>query len=181
MKECFKCGAVKDINEFYVHYGMKDRHLGKCKECTKKDAAKHRNDNLEACQAYDRARCMEPQRIELRRKVTLTWLEDGRQAENQRKYRDKYPERYIARNILSNAKRDGKIEQPKTCSECGVETNNLEAHHGDYSKPLDVKWLCVPCHCNKRRKYPKEPENDQHKQPVFKQMDLFEKQAVYAY
>ena len=29
------CDNVKPINEFYVHDGMKDGHLNKCKDCTK--------------------------------------------------------------------------------------------------------------------------------------------------
>ena len=155
MKKCFKCGAVKETTEFYKHPQMSDGFLGKCKECTKKDSSKRRADNLESCQAYDRARCMQPQRVELRRKVSKARVADGRQAESQRRYKDNHPDRYITHNTLHNAKRDGKIYQPKECSECGIETKNLEAHHEDYSKPLDVKWLCIPCHGEKRRKYPK--------------------------
>lgn len=37
MKKCFKCGIEKPITDFYVHPKMGDGHLGKCKDCTKRD------------------------------------------------------------------------------------------------------------------------------------------------
>lgn len=39
MKKCFKCGIEKPLDAFYVHPQMGDGHLGKCKDCTKKDTA----------------------------------------------------------------------------------------------------------------------------------------------
>lgn len=40
-KVCFKCGNLKDLEDFYKHSKMLDGHLGKCKECTKSDTKKH--------------------------------------------------------------------------------------------------------------------------------------------
>jgi hypothetical protein len=34
---------------------------------------------------------------------------------------------------------------PDSCEMCGS-ANKLNAHHHDYSKRLDVKWLCHICH-----------------------------------
>jgi len=58
--------------------------------------------------------------------------------------REKYPEKYRARTAVSNAIRDGKLLR-EPCSGCG-KTGRIHAHHDDYSKPLDVVWLCEMCH-----------------------------------
>ncbi len=53
--------------------------------------------------------------------------------------------------IVSRAIRKGVlIQQP--CEDCGDYglrddgKNKVQAHHDDYSKPLDVRWLCRKCH-----------------------------------
>ena len=48
-----------------------------------------------------------------------------------------------ARNILSINKRRGKIKQ-LPCEICG--SVDTEAHHEDYDKPLEVRWLCFYHH-----------------------------------
>lgn len=45
--------------------------------------------------------------------------------------------------ILNNAVHEGRIEKGP-CTRCGA--GDAEAHHEDYSKPLEVVWLCRPCH-----------------------------------
>lgn len=34
-----------------------------------------------------------------------------------------------------------RLMKKQPCEVCGSKTN-LEAHHDDYSKPYDVRWLC---------------------------------------
>ncbi len=48
----------------------------------------------------------------------------------------------------------GELVRPSTCSECGS-GGAIEASHEDYSRPLDVTWLCRPCHRRRDREDPK--------------------------
>lgn len=59
------------------------------------------------------------------------------------KQRIKHREKYKARSIVNHAIRDGRIER-MPCEICGEP--KTQAHHDDYDKPLDVRWLCVKCH-----------------------------------
>lgn len=66
-----------------------------------------------------------------------------------RKLRDWTPqeigEANKARSVLTSALAAGRILRPLLCQECGVECTP-SGHHDDYSKPLEVRWLCRKCH-----------------------------------
>lgn len=129
IKTCFKCEISKPLGEYYRHKEMFDGHLNKCKECTKADVRQHRrsDEHREKVLAYDR----------------------NRGCRQTKAYRDNHrmqrPEEYKARTMVSNALRSGKLEKPDRCQNCG-DKSPLHGHHPDYSKPLSVVWLCVPCH-----------------------------------
>ena len=129
-KECFKCKTVKPLTEFYKHERMSDGHLNKCKECTKSDATNHRNKNLEKVRAYDRERGKIPERIKAN-------------TENNRAWREEDKRRSRAHHAVSYAIRRGLLDR-LPCIRCGDEKSL--AHHEDYDKPLEVMWLCQPCH-----------------------------------
>lgn len=57
--------------------------------------------------------------------------------------RDPYKEK--ACRALREAVRYRKIEKPAVCSRCG-KPGIIHGHHEDYSKPLEVIWLCSICH-----------------------------------
>lgn len=50
-----------------------------------------------------------------------------------------------ARSKISDHIRRGLIKKETNCSLC-KSTNNIEKHHPDYNKPLEVIWLCRDCH-----------------------------------
>lgn len=58
-----------------------------------------------------------------------------------------YPERIKARNIVTEAIRTKQLKK-LDCKLCGADQkeNRICAHHEDYSRPLEVIWLCVSCH-----------------------------------
>ena len=55
----------------------------------------------------------------------------------------RYPVKQKARDAVATARKSGKITR-LPCSVCGSEKS--EAHHEDYSKPLEVVWLCRTHH-----------------------------------
>lgn len=125
-KKCSKCGETLDLSKFYKHPGNLDGRTGKCKECAKEDVRANRRKNVEKYRAYDRER-------------------GNRQpAEYLKNYRVNYPNKYKATNMVNNAIRDGKLFK-EPCEICGSE-DSVHAHHDDYLKPLNVRWLCAAHH-----------------------------------
>jgi len=133
-KICFKCGKLKPLTDFYKHEKMSDGHVNKCKECNKKDVKKNYRENIDHYTEYEKNRFQDKDRKEY---VT----------EQQREHRAKNPLKYKARTAVNNAIRDGRLfKQP--CQYCGSE-EKIQGHHHDYSKPLDVIWVCFQCHRQK--------------------------------
>lgn len=130
MKVCFKCHTAKSRDEFYAHPQMADGLLGKCKECTKRDVAANYAAKRRQYSAYEQRRSKTA-----KRKACVAAVQRKRRIMDRAKYQ--------ARAAVGNALRDGKLfRQP--CEACGA--TQTQAHHDDYSKPLDVRWLCFRCH-----------------------------------
>lgn len=129
-KQCFKCLTIKPLDEFYAHSAMADGHVNKCKECNKKDVLEHRLKNIEKIRSYDKERSKLPARKKLAAEVNAAW----RKADKRR---------IKCHNAVSKAIKSGAlVRQP--CCKCS--SLKSLAHHEDYDKPLDVVWLCQPCH-----------------------------------
>ena len=52
---------------------------------------------------------------------------------------------YKAYRKLHGELKKGNIKKPLRCEACS-KRHKLTAHHEDYSKPLEVEWLCYECH-----------------------------------
>lgn len=133
MKKCFKCGEVKSLADFYKHPKMSDGHVNKCKECNKADVRENRAKKLQYYRQYDVDRyANSPDRRAAAASRTRGWIE-------------RHPERRSAHHAVQSAVRGGKLSKPDACSACGSK-GVIHGHHEDYDKPLDVVWLCPPCH-----------------------------------
>ena len=145
MKVCRECKVEQPLQNFYKHAAMGDGHLNKCILCVKSRVNKHRDANVEAIRQYDKERANKPHRVNARKAYQQT--EDGKSAKKRAMdaYKKRYPMAYAAHVITGNAIRDGKLIAASCCSVCGSMTN-IEGHHDDYTKPLEVRWLCKQCH-----------------------------------
>ena len=127
-KTCFKCGVERPLDDFYRHPGMADGHVNKCKECAKQDTSKNYRARIDHYLAYERNRNQEADRKAARAVYARLRPEAKRRAA------------MVAGNAI---KRGGLKRCP--CEVCGT-TVRVQAHHDDYSKPLDVRWLCFAHH-----------------------------------
>lgn len=113
---------------------------GTCKACKARERrTRHRLAHLD--EYRDRNRRWNRKNNSYYRK----WAQENKQrrAEINRRYRQRHREKYRAHTILNNALASGKI-QKLPCSQCG--NPNSQAHHEDYSQPLEVVWLCARHH-----------------------------------
>ena len=60
-------------------------------------------------------------------------------------YAEGKPQRRRARRQVQSAVETGRMQRPGSCENCGI-PGIVQGHHGDYSKPLAVKWVCSACH-----------------------------------
>ena len=151
VKRCPKCGEIKCRSKFHRRQRAKDGLQSYCKDCDKITTLAQRAtpEGLEYVRQW--------RQTESGKKSTRAYLESdaGRKTHciNAAKHRAEHSDKAKARSILSNAVIAGSVIRPLNCSVCGIEPlpmrdgrSALQAHHHDYTKPLDVQWLCSPCH-----------------------------------
>ena len=55
-------------------------------------------------------------------------------------------EKRAAHKAVESAMNRGLIIKPTRCQVCNAEPKRLDGHHDDYTKLLEVQWLCRSCH-----------------------------------
>ena len=89
------------------------------------------------------------------RKAQQKYRESAYRSKN--KWREAHAHVYAAHRVVRSALLSGNLTR-QPCSVCGS-VKRIHAHHDDYSKPLDVIWLC-PVHHRERHAWLKEQGRD---------------------
>jgi hypothetical protein len=148
-KICSKCGRELPIDDFYKHPQMLDSHLNQCKECVKSRVKIHRTENKEYFKEYEFNRNRTVKRREWKKKYVKNSEINKKNREKKRislKNKRRSDKRYQqCHNALDRAVQKGEITRPDFCQVCGKKAIVI-GHHCDYSKPLNVVWLCNTCH-----------------------------------
>lgn len=146
VKTCAECKEVKPKTDFYRHPKSGDGLLHICKACHRHRMKIRRLTNPYV-QQHERDRAKLPERKRYLR-------------ENADKWRKENPAGYRAHNAVNNAIRDKKMAK-EPCALCGT-TENVHGHHKDYTRPLEVTWLCARCHQRLHSVFPELGANAQN-------------------
>ena len=137
IKVCTKCGIEKELEGFSLRRDSKDGRMASCILCRRVSNQKRYSENKEKIKASHKVyRESHREEIKAHRKTDSYRESDKRsrlKAQNACRSRN-----YFHRNRHN-------IAVPETCSRC-PSSNRVEAHHDDYNKPMEVKFLCQTCH-----------------------------------
>jgi len=136
MKTCIECGTTKEYSDFYKNKIISDGHAGVCKECHKERMKKRRHKKAQDPKWAEAERARTREKFHRLYSSGLTHTKSGVPANLRR----------AVNTMVSRAVKAGILIKPDQCSSCGRTDKRIEGHHSDYTKPLEVEWLCSTCH-----------------------------------
>lgn len=165
-KKCTKCAETKSIALFYKQKKGLLGRTAECKDCRKKRTQKWTDENREKKNFTARKNYIPGKRAkynEIWRKENPEYFKQYYKQnkkirlECNKRFWKNHPERYKQFCIYQNARNKGILINPNQCQLCGTKEMKIQAHHFDYSKPLQVTWICLECHkeIHKRKKFTK--------------------------
>ena len=137
VKHCNRCSEVRSVDSFYKNKSTKDGFGYWCKLCVKETSKRYYINNIDTYRLWrinnrDTIRRLSSENY-IRRK------NNGKARECSLKYDKKNPHVRLAVNRVNKAILSGKLTR-EPCVVCGE--TRVVGHHEDYSRPLDVTWLC---------------------------------------
>ena len=126
---------------------QRKKHYLENKERLKEKARKYAVENPEKISQYQKKHYLENKetRNQYQREYYLKNKDEIDKKHNE--YNQNNPEKIKCHVAVREALRTGRIVKPNKCSNPNCNnTNKIESHHPDYSKELEVMWLCRSCH-----------------------------------
>lgn len=133
----------KRLESYYLNLEKRREQSKRSYEKNKKEIAVRR--------AKKRKIQEEKEKIRLRHKEWRK-LNRTRVGEITSEWKKRNPQKAAAHTLILWAVRTGVIVKSEFCQEC-KKIGKVEGHHIDYSRPLDVIWLCKNCHSKKHAIY----------------------------
>ena len=143
-KICTKCEELKPLNEYHSDKRSSDGKTSSCGECNNNYSRKRRATNTEDVRVYYRKYRATGKGLENLKEYSQS--EEGKAVarKSQQKWKENNRHKRRAHSAVNYSIRTMAIEK-QPCAICG-ETQNIHAHHADYEKPLNIKWLCAKHH-----------------------------------
>lgn len=147
-KYCYCCRICKPVQKFNKNKSKKDGLADECKNCKHIQDKKYYNKNKNRLKQYSNDYYYAHHDKCLVACKCYSKSIKGKEVHNRgsAKYIKNNPEKYAAHCKVYCALSTGELQKPKKCQVCNIK-GYVEAHHEDYSKPLDIIWVCKKCHC----------------------------------
>ena len=143
MKSCVKCGELKAFELFPKHSKTLDGYNSWCKKCVNRASEIYKRKNVEANKARLRAKYARQMKRLHGEHYVIGDPKNNVGGKPAVLTPEQVKQRHNTRRVTRRAIKSGKlIRQP--CIMCGE--IEVDAHHPDYSKPLDVVWVCKKHH-----------------------------------
>ena len=143
MKTCTKCNESKPVEAFRLNTESSDGYAWWCRSCQNKAAELSKRKNKEAYRAKERAKYARRKAKEKGEGYQVGNPENRANPKGNALDPELKRIRHNVRRVTRRAVASGKLVKTP-CHVCGEV--QVEGHHPDYSRPLDVVWLCRKHH-----------------------------------
>ena len=157
LSECKKCVAIRSNAHYWknreeqnekrkIRYqNNKEKTLKKCKEYYEE------NREIIRKKVREKEKTTETRKKELDRAKNYYKKNSGKVCKKNYEWKKRHPDQNMASQYVRWGLKLNVIHKPGECIVCKSKSK-LQAHHADYSKPLEVEWVCHICHMHKHGK-----------------------------
>lgn len=164
LRICSKCQKEKNIDDFTKDKRKSCGRSMECYECHRnrnKEYSKRMPEEVKKRKLQKRSEYGQRNKEAINKRLRENNRADHKKKEYMKKYRDAHKdkiraymngwreknwEKVLAHSAVKDHVDRGNIIKPSKCPICNSSDHRIEAHHSDYSKPLEIVWMCQICH-----------------------------------